>query len=233
MSKTRVLEYLKQEQDPRGIEHWKKHEEKSGGLRSYGIGLTRLRKYAKELGRDRKLAQQLWRTKVYEAKVIALLIDDPKEITVEQAEAQVEELDGGYLAHVFSSCDATLAKTPFVVDLLDEWIVSKDEMRRRCGYGLLYEVSKWKKKSAPDEATFLGYVKHIEKEFPKEDIQVLMAMGGALMGIGIRTKKLNAAALKVARKIGPIDFDPTGKCPPTDITKKLTHPIVRGRIELD
>ncbi len=62
-------------------------------------------------------------------------------MTVEQAEAQVEELEGGYLAHVFSSSDAPLAKTPFVVERADEWIKSKDTIRRRCGYGRLYEIS--------------------------------------------------------------------------------------------
>ena len=38
-------------------------------------------------------------------------------LTREQAERQVEQLHGGMLVHVFSSCDATLAKTPFVVEL--------------------------------------------------------------------------------------------------------------------
>ena len=54
----------------------------------------------------------------------------------EQAEAQVEELEGGYLAHAFSSCEAPLSKTPFVVELADKWIKSKDTTRRSCGYGL-------------------------------------------------------------------------------------------------
>ena len=108
-----------------------------------------MRKYAKTIGKDPTLAKQLWKTKVYEAKVLALLIDDPKSMTIEQAEAQVEELAGGYLAHVFSSCDAPLAKTGFAVDLLDEWIRSKDPVRRRCGYGLLYEVSKSRRRALP------------------------------------------------------------------------------------
>ena len=232
MTKAEVLEYLKSEQDPRGIANWKKHAESSGGLKSYGIGLTRLRKYAKQLGRDPKLARQLWKTKVYEAKVISLLIDDPKTLTMEQAEAQVEELHGGHLAHVFSSCDATLAKAPFVVELLEKWVVSKDPVRRRCGHGLLYEVSKWKKKSAPDEAAFLAHVKRIEKTYSKQPVNVLMSMGGALMGIGTRSKKLHAAALRVAKKIGPIHFDPTGKCDPFDPAKNLSHELVKSRLGL-
>lgn len=79
------------------------------------MGLTRLRKYAKSIGRDAKLARELWKSNVYEAKVVSLLVDDPKRMTIEQAETQVEQLQGGYLVHVYSSCDAVLAKTPFVL----------------------------------------------------------------------------------------------------------------------
>ena len=230
MNKSEIHEYLKSNQDPRGIAHWKAHKEKSGGLRSYGIGLTKLRKYAKSVGKDPKLAKQLWNSTVYEMKIISLLIDDPKTISIDQAEAQVEQLNGGYLAHVFSSCDATLAKAPFVVDLADKWIKSKDPVRQRCGYGLLYEVSKSKKKSAPDEDWFLAHVAHIDSSFKGQSTDILMAMAGALMGIGKRTKKLNAAALRVARKIGPIDFDPDGNCDPMDVSKHLTSDYVKKKL---
>ena len=232
MTKTEVIEYLRQNQDPRGIAHWEKRPDNSGGLDSVGIGLTRLRKYAKTIGRDAKLAAELWGTNLYEAKIVALLIDDPKTMTKEQAEAQVEQLEGGYLAHVFSSCDATLARASFVVELLEKWIGSKDEMRRRCGYGLLYEVSKWKKKSAPDDEAFLAWIDRIEKTYDRESIPVLMAMGAALMGIGMRNKRLNAAALSVAKKIGPIDFDADGRCDPFDVASKLTSDFVRNKLGL-
>jgi len=65
MKKSEIHDYLKTNQDARGIAHWKKHKEKSGGLMSFGVGLTRLRKFSK---------------------------------TIEQAEMQVEQLQGGYLA---------------------------------------------------------------------------------------------------------------------------------------
>ncbi len=232
MTRTEVIEYLKANQDPRGIRHWEQHKENSGGLESVGIGLTRLRKYARTIGRDAKLARQLWKTNLYEARIVSLLIDDPKTMTVEQAERQVEQLRGGYLAHVFSSCDATLAKAPFVVELMEQWVRSKDEMRRRCGYGLIYEVSKWKKKSAPDDETFLAYIERIDKTCKRESIPVLMAMGSALMGIGMRNKGLNKAALKVAKKIGPIDFDPDGRCDPFDVASKLTGDFVTKKLGL-
>ena len=230
MKKSEVLAYLKENQDERGIANWEPHKAASGGLKSYGIGLTRLRKYAKSIGKDPKLARTLWKSKVYEMKIIALLIDDPKTMTVDQVEQQVEELQGGYLAHVFSSCGAPLAKTPFVVELADDWIKSKDDVRRRCGYGLLYEIGKDKKKSAPDEAYFLAHVARIKKTYKGADTDDLMAMAGSLLSIGKRTKKLNAAALDVARKIGPIDFDPDGSCDPMDVEKHLVSDYVKQKL---
>jgi hypothetical protein len=232
MNKSAILEYLRANQDARGIAHWKLHKEKSGGLKSFGFGLTRLRKFSKTVGKDPELARQLWQTKVYEMKIIALLIDDPKSMTIEQAEQQVEQLQGGYLAHVFCSCDATLAKAPFVVELADKWIKSKGLVRRGCGYGLLYEISRNKKKSAPGEEYFLAHIAYIEKTYSKQSTKTLLSMGSALMGVGKRSKKLNAAALKVAKKIGPIDFDPDGRCEPFDVTKHLTSNYIKKKLGL-
>ena len=113
MTKTQVLAIIKENRNERGIAHWKGGKIKTAGLKSFGIGLTQLRKMAKQIGRDHKLAQQLWNSDVYDAKVLGLLIDDPKKLTREQAEEQVDQLKAGMFAHVFASCDATLAKTPF------------------------------------------------------------------------------------------------------------------------
>jgi 3-methyladenine DNA glycosylase AlkD len=232
MTKADILVYLKEHQDSRGIAHWTKREEQRSGLKSYGIGLTKLRRLAKQIGRDAKLARQLWKAKIYEMRILSLLIDGPKTLTMAQAEAQVDDLAGGYLAHVFSSCDATLAKTPFVVELADRWVKSRDVVRKSCGYGLLYEISKDKKKTAPDESYFLAHVDRIDTHHAKQSTSTLMSMAGALMGIGKRTKTLNEAALRVAKAIGPIDFDPDGRCDPFDVVKQLTGPHTREKLGL-
>jgi hypothetical protein len=100
----------------------------------------------------------------------------------------------------------------------------------RCGYGLLYEIAKSKKKTAPEEEYFLKHLDHIDKTYSNQPIVVLMAMAGALLGIGKRSKTLNAAALKVANKIGPVDFDPDGTCDPFDVPKHLTSDYVTQKL---
>jgi 3-methyladenine DNA glycosylase AlkD len=233
MTVSEVLALLDAERDERGIANWETLGTGTGGLRTYGIGLTRLRKLAKEIGRNRKLAQELWKTDVYDARVIALLIDDPALITREQAEKQVEELAGGMLAHVFASCDATLAKTSFVVELADEWVRSDDPVRRDCGYGLLYEASKFSGKKAPSQEFFLAHVERISEKIDSEPEKVRLAMGAALMGIGKRSAVLNRAALKVARRVGPIEFTSvSGKCDPFDVVKHLDNDRLKEQLGL-
>lgn len=231
MTVSEVLERLHAERDERGMQHWERLGANTAGLKSFGIGLTRLRKLAKDIGRNRELAHALWRTDVYDAKVLALLIDDPAKITREQAEQQVEQLGGGMLAHVFASCDATLAKTSFVADLADQWVTSSDPIRRECGYGLLYEASKFSGKKAPSEAYFVDHVSRIGSSIDTEPEKVRMAMGAALMGIGKRSAVLNAAALKVARRVGPIEFTSvSGECEPFDVVKHLTTDRLKEKL---
>jgi len=187
MTASEVLALLDAKRDERGIRSWEKLGTATAGMRSCGIGLTRLRKMAKRIGRNRDLAQALWQTDVYEARLIALLIDDPSLLTRDQAEKQVEELAGGMLAYVFASCDATLAKTPFAVELADQWVRRDDPIRRYCGYGLLYEASKFSGKKAPNEEYFLAHVARIADTIGTESEKVRLSMGAALMGIGKRS----------------------------------------------
>ena len=183
--------------------------------------------------RNHEFAKELWESDIYDVKVISLLIDDPKLMTIEQAESQVDQLYLGHFAHVFSSCDAALAKTSFVVPLLMDWINSDSTIRKRCGYGLLYEVSKFTKKSAPNNAFFLDRIKQILKSFKDEKNIIKGAMGGALMGIGKRNVELNSAALKVAQTMGPIDVNSgVTDCEPFDVAKHLTCEYIKNKLNI-
>jgi len=233
MTVSEVLALLESERDERGMKAWEKLGPRTGGLRSHGIGLTRLRKLAKRIGCDRALSLALWRSDVYDARVIALLIDDPAQITRDQAERQVGELAGGMLAHVFASCDATLAKTPFMVELAEAWIRSDDPVRRDCGYGLLYEASKLSGRKAPSDEFFLAQVERIANTIDGEPENVRLAMATALMGIGKRSAALNKAALKVAQGVGPIEFtSASGTCEPFDVAKHLTTDRLKEKLGL-
>ena len=231
MNKTEVMTMLKENTNPRGVEHWKKLGPKTGKLKSFGIGLTVLRKLAKQVGRDHQLAGQLWKSKVYDAKVIGLLIDEPKKVTREQTEAQVEDLNAGMLMHIFSSCDATLAKTPFAKELALDWI-NADDIRKRCARGLMYEFSKDYSKKAPDENFFMEQIALIEETCNDQGVWVRESMNGALLGIGKRTKNLNKAAIEAVKIMGPtgVDYGPDNSCESVNVIKHLSSDYIKQKL---
>lgn len=232
MTKAKAIALLREHRDERGIAHWVKLGGGTAGLKSFGIGLTKLRKLAKEIGRDHGLAQQLWKSDIYDAKVVGLLIDEPKKLTREQAETQVEGLHGGMLSHVFASCDATLAKAPFAFELAQDWMASDDDVRRRCGYALLYELSK-KNPKGMDDAYLLERIEHIRSSIHDEEMWVRESMNTALMGIGKRNATLNKAAIKAAKAIGSVDIDygDDNSCEPLDVLKHLTSEALQNRLK--
>jgi 3-methyladenine DNA glycosylase AlkD len=230
MTKTEVIALLRENKNERGIANWKKlgHE----GFKSFGIGLTQLRKLAKKIGRDHDLALKLWNSDVYDARVIGTLIDEPKKMTRKQAEAQVDELGYGMLAHVYCTCGATLPKAPFVRELAMDWMDSKENMRRRCGYLLLYELSKDYRDKALNDRFFTGYINRIAEVIQDEENWVKDAMHVSLMGIGKRNLKLNRAALKAAKAIGPVEVDyGDNGCEPMDIVKHLTSDWLQKKLQ--
>ena len=53
MNTTEVLALFEANKNDRGIENWEKLGGNAAKLKSFGIGLTQLRKLAKQIGRDR------------------------------------------------------------------------------------------------------------------------------------------------------------------------------------
>ena len=227
------MQLLKDNINQKGIDNWNETEAQKCGLKSYGMGLTVHRKLAKSIGKNPVLASELWNSDYYDARVISVLIDDPKTITKEQIESQVKNIDFGYLVHVYSACGAPVTKTPFISEVAQAWATSKDSIKRRCANGFIYELSKMKTKKAPDDDYFLSHVKLIDNSFANEDNSVRMSLASSLMGIGKRNVKLHQAALKVAMKMGPVPVN-TGKtdCDPFDVVKHLTSDYLIKKLGL-
>ena len=103
-------------------------------------------------------------------------------------------------------------------------------IRRRCGYALIYELSK-KNIEGMDDDYFLGRIDHIRESIHGEEMWVSEAMNGALIGIGKRNKKLNSAAIRAAKAIGRVDIDygDDNSCEPVDVLKHLTSDYLKKK----
>lgn len=227
MTLQEVLSLLEENKNERGIESFKKL---SGGKgKSYGLGLTQLKKLAKKVGRNHDLAIELWQQDIYDCKAMACLIDEPKKVTREQIEKTLADSKNWMLSHVF--VQNVLSKVPYHLDLFNEWHTSKDEIKRRSAYGMLYYIAQSNK--TLEDSFFEEQLDIIEKNLQQEENYVRDTMNNAVWLIGQRNKKLNARALEVTQNVGKVYVDyGDNSCEAIDCVKHLTSDRIKKKVGL-
>ena len=170
---------------------------------SYGIGVTKIKKLAKQIKKDHDLALKMWDTPIFEGRLLSIFIENSKEVTLDQINSQIPNSQGFMLADYY--CQEIIVKTEFCDDLIEKWTKSKNNHIKKSGFALLYAKAKLDKKA--DDEFFEPYLEQIEKELQKAENWTKESMNYALMYIGSRTKKLNKKALAIAKKIGEVKID--------------------------
>lgn len=165
--------------------------------RALGVSMASMRPLAREHRREHELAQALWDTKVHEARILACLIDDPKQASRNQLEGWVEDLDSWDLTDQF--CNKLAVKTPFAWELAVIWAAREEEFVRRAGFSLMAQMAVHHK-AAPDE-DFLSLLDLVERAAEDERNFVKKAVNWALRQIGKRSPELRRAAVDTARRL--------------------------------
>jgi 3-methyladenine DNA glycosylase AlkD len=190
-----------------------------------GIGVTQLRKLAREIRRDHDLAQQLWATGIHEARILASIVDVPSEVTEAQMNAWAAEFNSWDL--VDQCCGNLFDKTPFAWDKATEWSRREEQFVKRAGFSLMAYLAVHDK-SAPD-GRFERFLPIIEREASDDRNFVKKAVNWALRQIGKRNARLNELAIKRAERIKEIDSK-AARWVASDALRELTKPSVQQRV---
>lgn len=144
-----------------------------------GVRMADIKAVAKSLGKDQALAEALWDTGVYEARLLASLVAEPKAVTPELANRWRAEFDNWAVCDTV--CFNLLDRTPFAFDLVDRWVALSDEFGRRGGFALLATLALHKKGASQD---FLNRLPLIEAGAGDDRNFVKKAVSWALRAIG-------------------------------------------------
>jgi 3-methyladenine DNA glycosylase AlkD len=190
-----IISYFKSLENPANIEGMRRYG--IAADKAFGVNIPKIRNLAKQLKHHHKLAQELWETGIHEARILAFLIDDPKEVTIAQMEKWVREINS------WDICDGCMSnlfdKTPFAYKKAIEWSRREEEFEKRAGFVLMATLSVHDKKE--DDKKFLQFFPRIEKEAKDERNFVKKAVNWALRQIGKRSWYLHGEAIKAAERI--------------------------------
>src|SRR5688500_8869123 len=87
--------------------------------KAFGVSAPELKRLAKEIGKDHRLAEALWATRIHDARALAYLIDDPREVTEAQMEAWAKDFDNWAICD--GACGHLFCRTPFAYEKAFEW----------------------------------------------------------------------------------------------------------------
>jgi len=192
---------------------------------SFGVSVPKLRTLAREVGRDHQLAMRLWETELHEARVLATMVDNPEEVTIDQMDRWVRDFDSWDV--VDGSCGNLFDKTPFAVAKAKEWCIREEEFVKRAGFVLMAELAVHDKQAK--NRLFLEFFPLIMGGASDERNFVKKAVNWALRQIGKRNLKLNKAAVSTALRIQKMESG-AAKWIASDALRELKSPQVLKRL---
>ena len=193
--------------------------------KAFGIKHPELKKIAKEYGKDHKLAQELWASGYHEARLLALDIDDPRQITEAQAEAWVKDINSWDICDGFTG--NLIDKTPFAYKKAIQWAHRDEEFVRRAGFALMAWLPVHDKEAPEDK--FDPFFPLILRYATDERNFVKKAVNWALRQLGKRNLALNRRAIQTARKISKLDSK-AARWIAKDALKELESASVQTRL---
>lgn len=182
-----------------------RNERNGAGKEQYGVKLGDIKKLSKRIKVDHELALELWKTKNLEARLLAILILKPRDLTASQLDMMVKTLDVPQLADWFNMY--VLKDHPEKELLREKWMNSENIWAARSGWSLTAgKVARGAEGLDMDQL-----LDRIETEMPKAAPQVQWTMNTALAQIGIKSAKHRARALEIGEKLGIYKDYPVSK----------------------
>jgi 3-methyladenine DNA glycosylase AlkD len=192
---TRILAELQGLSNPRNVEGMGRFG--IVGRRLLGIPVAQLRAIARKTGRNHELAGELWSSGIFEARILAAFVAEPKRISRRRANSWARDFEcwadcDGLCIHLFR-------KTAFAHELAVAWSSRREELVKRAGFTMMATLAVHDK-SAPN-AVFSSYLRRIESATTDERHNVKKGVNWALRQIGKRNPILQREAIRTARLI--------------------------------
>jgi len=190
-----------------------------------GVTMANMKVLAKQIGRNHELAEGLWKNGMYEARMVAGLIDEPARVTAAQMDRWAKDFDNWGICDTV--CFALFDRTPHAWKKVARWHDRREEFVKRAAFALLWGLTVHDKE-AGDNA-FVDGLEFIEQGATDERHFVKKAVNMALRAVGKRNAALNAAATKTAQRLAT-SLDEHAKWVGKDALRELTSPALARRL---
>jgi 3-methyladenine DNA glycosylase AlkD len=190
-----------------------------------GVTMANMKVLARQLGPSHEIAAALWTTGVYEARMVAALVDEPARVTPAQMDRWAKDFDNWGICDTV--CFALFDRTPHAWKKVAQWRDRREEFVRRASFALLWGLTVHDKQAG--NPAFVEGLRFIEHAATDERHFVKKAVNMALRAVGKRNAALNKSATTVAQRLAKSESAAAawvGK----DALRELTSPALARRL---
>lgn len=182
-----------------------RNRKRGAGDNQFGVQLGDLRKVAAKIQRDHSLARALWETGNLDARLLAILLLEPKRLSGAELDAMVRAATVAQLADWLNSY--VVKEHPEKEALRAKWMADKDPWAARAGWNLTSErIGK-----SPQGLDLPALLDRIAAEMGSAAPEVQWTMNFCLAGIGIHFPEHRERALAIGERLGVFRDYPVSK----------------------
>lgn len=174
----------------------KQHLKNGARENLFGVRMGDIRTLAKKIKKNHALALELWKTENIDARMLAILILDPKELSAAEIETMVSSEQFTWAADWFYNY--VIKEYVNKEQFREKWMNSKDVMLARAGWSLTSGRIARDAEGIDIPAT----LNRIESEMANAAPEVQWTMNSALVQVGIYHPSYREKALAIAEKLG-------------------------------
>ncbi|MHB0951891.1 MAG: DNA alkylation repair protein [Allorhizobium sp.] len=207
-----------------------RNDDNIAGMARYGIdtstalGITtpQMKSLVRQVKRDHQRAKALWHTGLRDARMLAIMTADPKQLTQDEARSWASDFNSW---EIVDTAADLLTDTPYWRALIPEFAADEREYVRRTAFAMIAGASVHLKEE-PDE-TLIAFLPLIEQHSSDPRNFVRKAVNWALRNIGKRNRTCHGPALALAERLAASD-DKTARWIGKDAVRELSgQPILR------
>lgn len=180
-----------------GDEKRRAYNAKNGaGDNQFGVKLGDIRVLAKKIKTNRELAMSLWETGNTDARLLAILLINPKSLSAEELDKMVRSVSSVQVADWLNAY--IVKKHPENETLRQRWMDDSDPMAARAGWNLTaIRVAK-----NVDELDLTGLLDRLESEMAAAPPETQWTMNNTLAEIGINHPEHRTRAIAIGEALG-------------------------------
>lgn len=172
------------------------NSKQGAGTNQFGVRHGDIRKLAARIKANPELAIALWDSGNIDARLLAILLLKPRDLSGEEIERMVRSIDFAQVADWFTSY--VVSKHPDKEALRQRWMESDHPWAARAGWSLTAE----RIARNPEGLDLPALLKRIEAEMKDAAPQVQWTMNFCLAGIGIHFPQHRPRALAIGETLG-------------------------------